>query len=152
MKWLLPLGFGLLILAGCSRQNSREGFGIVEGKITFQGKPLTGGSIHFFQDQERVGSFTIRPDGSYSAEIPVGQVKAAIETLSAKYDDRETVMKIMKENGYDMDRNQRKIDSPALTARKGKYVDIPEQYGDSDKSGLECQVVPGRQICNFDLK
>lgn len=141
---------GILILAGCSAQG-RDGHGTVQGSITFQNKPLSGGSIHFFLDQERVGSFMIRPDGAYSAEVPVGRVKVAIETVSAKYQDRGANIKIMKEHGYDMSGNQ-KFDNPAFKAGKMIYVDIPERFSDPEKSGLECEVTPGNQTRNFDLK
>jgi hypothetical protein len=143
---------GLLILAGCSTQTGRDGYGMISGKITFQHKPLTGGSIHFFQDQERVGSFMIRGDGTYAAEIPVGRVTVAVETTSVKYQDREEVLKEMKEKGFDVPQDHRKPKSPAFTAAKTAYVDIPERYGDPEKSGLEHNVVPGQHIRDFDLK
>jgi hypothetical protein len=151
MKLFLSAGIvSLLVLAGCSAQAGREGHAWIKGKITFQNKPLSGGSIHFFQDQEKVGSTMIRPDGSYTAEIPLGQVKVAIETVSVKYQDREAILKIMKENGYDVD--QRKPNSPAFTAPKGTYVDIPERFSDPEKSGLEYTVVRGQQTWDFELK
>ena len=148
----LPVGLGLLlILAGCSAQAGREGFGMVSGKITFNNKPLTGGTIHFFQDQEKVGSFIIRGDGTYAAEIPIGPVQVAIETLSVKYEDRETVLKVFKENGFDVPEKQRKPDSPAFNPAT-TYVEIPERFSDPDKSGLEHTVVRGQQTRDFDLK
>ena len=150
------LGIGsFLILASCSGQGIRDGFGLVEGKITYQNNPVTGGSIHFFQGQEKVGSCMIRGDGTYSAEIPLGPVKAAIETVSVKYKDQEgrkAVLQVMKENGFDVDADQREPKSPAYTAAKGTYVDIPERYGDPENSGLEHKVVRGRQTCDFNLK
>lgn len=147
-RWMLCVG-SLLILAGCSGENYREGFGMIQGTITLDNKSLGGGSIHFFQDQEKVASFMIRPDGTYSAEVPIGQIKVAIETLSVKYHDREAVLKVMKENGFDVD--VRKPDSPAFTGGKVTYVEIPERYSDPEKSGLACNVTRGRQTCNFDL-
>jgi hypothetical protein len=151
--WLLSVGFGsLLILAGCSDQATREGFAQVQGKITFLGKPLTGGSIHFFQDQKKVGSFMIRGDGAYAAEVPLGPLKVAIETVSVKYQDRQALLKVMKEQGYEVDPDQRDPKSPALTALKTAYVEIPDRFGDPEKSGLEYTVVRGQQTCDFDLK
>src|SRR5262245_52255536 len=99
MRFFQPVGclivvcFGsLMLVAGCS-SSARSDMGMVQGKITFQSKPLSGGSIHFFLDQEKVGSSMIRGDGSYAAEIPLGPVKVAIETLSVKYQDREVILK-----------------------------------------------------------
>ena len=153
---LLIVAFGaLLILPACSRSNYRDGFGQVQGTITVNSQPLSGGTIHFFLDQEKVGSFMIRGDGTYAAEIPLGTVKVAIETVTVKYQDRagrEAVLKIMKENGFDVDPDQRNPKSPAFTGGDVKHVDIPEQYRDPEKSGLECKVARGRQTCNFDLK
>ena len=153
---LLIVAFGaLLIFSACSRPSYRDGFGQVQGTITFKNQPLSGGTIHFFLDQEKVGSFMIRGDGTYAAEIPLGTVKAAIETVSVKYQDRagrEAVLKMMKEQGFDVDPDQRNPKSPAFTGGNAKYVDIPERYGDPEKSDLECKVVRGKQTCNFDLK
>jgi hypothetical protein len=148
---VLSLGIGLLP-AGCSGSSGREGFGMVQGKVTFQNQPVTGGTIHFFQDQEKKASAMIRADGTFSAEVPVGQITVAIETLSGKYQARDAAMKLMKENGYDVDPDQRKVYSPALTAPQMKYVEIPERYNDPERSGLECKVERGQQTCNFDLR
>ena len=150
-RLLLPVGIGLL-LAGCSNQAIRDGFGLVEGKITYENKPLGGGTIHFFQDQARVGSAMIRGDGSYAAEIPLGQIRVAIETTSVKYHDRQAVLNVMKEQGFDVPPDQRKPNSPAFTAVPTTFVEIPERFADPDQSGLECTVERGRQTRNFDLK
>jgi hypothetical protein len=148
---LFPVGIGLL-LAGCSNQAIRDGFGLVEGKITYQNKPLGGGTIHFFQDQEPVGSTMIRGDGKYAAEIPLGQIRVAIETTSVKYHDRQAVLNLMKENGFDVPPEQRKPNSPAFTALPTTFVEIPERFGDPEQSGLEFTVERGRQTRDIDLK
>lgn len=159
MQWLqsgrllTSFGFGLLaMLAGCSHSGARSDMGLIEGKVSFQNKLLPGGTIHFFQEQEKVGSFMIRGDGSYAAEVPLGPAKVAVETVSVKYQDREVILKVMKEHGFDVDPKQRKPESPAFTGLKQAYVEIPEHYSDPEKSGLEHKVVHGRQTRDFDLK
>lgn len=141
----------LLVLEGCS-SSARNDMGVVEGKVLFQNKPLPGGTIHFFQGQEKVGSFMIRGDGTYSAEVPVGPSTVAVENVSVKYQDREAILKVMKESGYEVDPNHRKPDSPAFAGAKLTYVEIPERFSDPEKSGLEHTVVRGRQIFDFELK
>jgi hypothetical protein len=99
-----------------------------------------------------VGSVMIRGDGTYAAEIPVGTIQVAVETVSVKYQDREEVLKVFKENGFDVDPAKRKIDSPAFAAPKMTYVEIPERFQDPAQSGLECTVAQGKQVRDFDLK
>lgn len=149
---LATVPIGLMILAGCSSSATRADMGLVEGKISFQNKPLPGGTIHFFQAQEKVGSFMIRGDGAYSAEIPLGPAKVAIETLSVKYQGREAILQVMKESGFDVDPEHRQPNSPGFSGAKMTYVEIPEHYSDPEISGLRHKVVPGQQTCDFDLK
>ncbi len=79
----------------------------VRGMVTFQGQPLSGGTIVFAPDRERGGSgkpivATLEPDGTYrliatgSAGIPPGWYRVAIaepaihyqgDTLSAAFPD-----------------------------------------------------------------
>jgi len=126
--------------------------GVVEGRVLFQSMPLPGGTIHFFQGQEKVGSFMIRGDGTYAAEVPLGPVTVAVENVSVKYQDRDAILKVMKESGFDVDPKQRRPESPANIAAKMSYVEIPERFRHHEKSGLEHVVMRGRQVRDFDLK
>jgi hypothetical protein len=69
----------LLLLSGC-------GFGAgprakVKGKVTFNNKNLTAGTITFFGADKRSGTSQIKSDGSYEIpDAPVGEVTITVET------------------------------------------------------------------------
>src|SRR5437660_444840 len=83
--WAGPLAslgvlFLLSLMAGCSSP------GTITGKVKYQGRPLTGGTVLFASTQGR-GSQTARigEDGSYTIEkMPPGPAKIAVETASAQ--------------------------------------------------------------------
>jgi hypothetical protein len=71
----------LVLLAGCSQEGSRPR---VEGKVTFQGKPLGGRTLTLVSEGAPGEFFTQRipilADGSFSGEVPApGNYKVVIE-------------------------------------------------------------------------
>src|SRR5437660_1764669 len=81
--WLLVGAAALALLppsAGCA------GSGTITGKVTYQGRPLTGGTVQFTSTKGR-GTRTVQigEDGSYTIpNMPTGPVKIAVETKSAQ--------------------------------------------------------------------
>jgi hypothetical protein len=149
---LLP---GLWTLLGCSPRTARKDTGIVTGKVIYQGEPLPGGAIHFFWGNNQSRGVAIRGDGSFVAELPVGPVKVAVETDTAKYHgNREDMMKLWRDTaGEDfVHMKQEKLPGPPSSAPKVVYKKIPAYYADSNKSGLTYEVLPGEQQRDFELK
>ncbi len=124
----------LLALAGCGVSK-----GELEGKVTFNGQPLPGGLvvIHpskgWTDDDNAVANSTkIEPDGSYFlSNIPLGPAKLTVITVKA----------------FPLGIN------PANKPREylGKYVKIPENYKDENKSGLAVDIKRGKQEYNIAL-
>ena len=85
MRMLLPslrasvcaVLFALIALVGCDY--SRGPRAPVKGKVTFNERPVTAGTISFFGVNNRVGSAPLLEDGSYEVlDAPVGEVTITI--------------------------------------------------------------------------
>jgi hemoglobin len=102
----------------------------IEGKVTYQGKPLVGGWIDFFgkeeigEDGEPIShSFSARiaADGSYAlTRVKPGEYKISISTVSRR--------------------------------GKAKIPQVPAKYSDPEKSGLILTVRDGKQTYDVNLK
>src|SRR5436309_21644 len=63
----------LVALSGCS------GAATIKGKVTFQGRPVTHGSVILISADGRGHSGVIQHDGSFTVEdVPRGQAKVAV--------------------------------------------------------------------------
>jgi hypothetical protein len=153
--WLLVVAAALALLppvAGCA------GSGTITGKVTYQGRPLTGGTVLFTSTRGR-GTRTaqIGEDGTYTiTDMPGGPVKIAVETKSAQPVSRPEQTADGKHVGGP---------PPGAAVPGGMkptvYGDpskvrnaepIPEDYADPDKSGLNYTVKRGRQEFPIELK
>jgi hypothetical protein len=149
---LVPLGFlCLLVLAvGCSSYAS------VKGKVTYQGKALTGGTVLFTSPGKGSQTAIIGEDGSYSIDkIAAGPVKIAVETQSV-----QPPITGFTKGGPPKSMEPPKGVTPPGAAnpvygsggKKRTAVKIPENYADPDKSGLTYTVKTGAQDHPIDLK
>ncbi len=153
--WLLVGAAALALLppvAGCS------GSGTVTGKVTYQGRPLTGGTILFTSTRGR-GTRTaqIGEDGSYTiTNMPTGPAKIAVETKSAQPVGRPPFAEDGKHVGGPPP--GAKMPEGAKTSvygdpSKARTAEpIPEHYANPDESGLTCTVKGGRQELPIELK
>jgi hypothetical protein len=102
---------------------------LVVGKVTYNQKALSSGSITFFGENGIVQA-GIGKDGSYEAkDCPVGQVKVSVRNQSTS---------LQKQKG-----DKIKLVSKSL---------IPAKYGDPERSGLQYNIGPGRQEIYIDLE
>ncbi|HBI46107.1 MAG TPA: hypothetical protein DDY78_25115 [Planctomycetales bacterium] len=97
-------------------------------------------------------SAPIGPDGHYSIDnIPSGAVKISVETASAKPVKAPPGGMPTPPPGA-----MPKDIGPSMYNQapqpKGKYVAIPENYADPEKSGLTYTVTGGSQSYDIDLK
>jgi hypothetical protein len=75
---LLTLSTSTLLLAGGCGPGVKDR-GIVHGKVTFRGEPLTVGTVQFVTSDNRTGSAMIKEDGTYEMpDAPVGEVQIAV--------------------------------------------------------------------------
>jgi hypothetical protein len=114
MAWL-----GLLVFAaGCG-----SGMGQVEGKVSFQGKPLTGAVVLFVPERGPAAAGTVKEDGSY-------------RLLTRRPGD-----------GAMIGRCKVAIFSPEPT----RPLPISKKYLDAETSGLLVEVKEGRNTIDFEI-
>jgi hypothetical protein len=149
--WLVPVGvLGLLVLAaGCSSS------GTITGKITYQGRPVTGGTVLFASaDGKGNVSSQIGADGSYTInKMPAGLAKIAVETKSAQPTQSRFGVgppKGMQPPPGTVPEGAKSVyDSGSATA---KAELLPDTYGNPESSGLTFEVKGGAQTHNIELK
>ena len=135
-----------LAATGCGSQGS------VSGKVSYKGEALGGGTVVFTSEGRASDSSPIALDGTYHInKIPTGPVKVAVETKSARpiaADPRRPNMPTPPPDQMPAGGTSAYGTPGAPT---GKYVWIPDDYGDPAKSGLTYDVKPGSQTKDFDL-
>lgn len=170
----LLLALGMLAATGCSSE------GNVSGKISYQGKPLTGGIVVFMSPG---GSRTaqIGEDGTYSiSHMPIGLAKIAVDTRSAQAGvstsggvkgpfsgsksgvggkapaaPPKKDMKATMSPGKGVELPDWAKDNPIynteLAPKKDPAAKIPDRYADPETSGLTFSVGGGSQEYNIEL-
>jgi hypothetical protein len=147
----LPGGVLLSALwaAGCG------GTGTVSGKVSYKGEILGGGTVLFVSPGKKTERAPIGPDGSYMiANIPTGTVKIAVETKSAQPPDAAALKRGRPPIPPDANlppEAENSMYKSAPGSKGGKYVPIPDDYGDPDKSGLTLEVTGGNQPHDIEL-
>ena len=125
MKYVLsPLSFAcvvLVALAGCG-----AGFGDVSGKVTFKGKPFTGGVIVFYDAQNGAPSAEIKEDGSFIVKnVGAGPAKVTIVPPLA-------------------------LAAPGLAPSRTSQ--LPVKYASVEESGLTFTIKRGPQTIDIPLE
>src|ERR1700722_5549244 len=127
------LAGALIALNGCGPAR-----GDLQGKVTYQGKPLCSGSV-LVAAADGVKASPIQADGRYEVkDIPVGLVKVTVNSpdpAGVRYAGR------------------RKEDRPPPAPKdNSNWFAIPSDFGDFEKSGLTFQVNGGHNRWDIDLK
>lgn len=129
----------LALLPGCSDRGISHGE--VSGKVTLRGQPMTVGSIHFHQvNGTLVRVANLEPDGSYvvraydSLGLPVGAYRVAVSPLPTSQTDDEVP-----------------IGTPLDSAPYQAASSIPEKYLSPETSGIQLNVVEGKNQLNVEL-
>jgi hypothetical protein len=155
---LLRGGLLLVLLAplatGCGAPR-----GDVSGKVLCQDRPLSAGFVAFYPASGVPVTCRLKEDGSYSVSgVPAGKVKIAVlppprprSVISA------AMAKRMAEQTPQMPaeaRDQMPADVKAVLADASSQQgnQIPSQYRDPEKSGLEYEVTAGSQTHTIELK
>lgn len=67
--------FGSLAFAGCESKPATQ---LVEGNVTYSGKPLDHGMLSFLPSTGKLVGAPIRPDGRYSIELAPGDYTVSV--------------------------------------------------------------------------
>lgn len=137
---------GVLLAAGCGRDNPHLTGADVSGVVRHKGTPLTGGTIRLVAagDPNKSASGPIRGDGTYEVKnAPVGEVIAVVETDSARF-DTATMLAMSKAKGANV--------PAAPEGPPVKYMAIDRKYADPARSPLRGTVQKGTNKKDWDLE
>jgi hypothetical protein len=142
---------GLLLLAmGCGSKGS------ISGTVTYNGKPITSGTIVFAPDSGEPSVNAPIADGKYTIDkVPPGPAKVGVSSVFSGSGALTPMQMALQKSGGkppegDIPEGARKLMEGASNAKQG--VKIPDDYGDPSKSGLTYTVKGGKQTQDFDLK
>jgi hypothetical protein len=117
------------LAAGCGPR-----FGDVAGKVSFQGQPLTTGTIAFYDQANGVASSPIQADGTYAVhKVRAGPVRITVAMPT----------------GISFAGPQGPGAGPLLPFLPPAVPWLPARYQDPEQSGLTFEVEPGTQ--EFDV-
>ena len=134
---LLPLL--LAIAGGCSKTAT------VTGKVTYQGRPVTYGSVIFLNADKTARSSVIAPDGSYRIEgVLPGTVKIAV--ISRDPAKGRSVVRGRKSPPTDKTAGA----SPSVPATG--WFPLPARFESPASSGLSCNVDSGPSGHDVEMK
>jgi hypothetical protein len=135
------------LLGGCGGPK----LGKVTGKVTYNGKPVTGGKILFYPESGRMALGEIGPDGTYSLTTfkpgdgaLVGSHRITIEATKVGPGSMEPPKTFEEElKGV-------APGGKVLVAGKVEWL-VPEKYSRVETSGLTRKVEPGENKIDLDL-
>ena len=140
-------GFGLLLALtslGCG------GVGDVSGKVTYDGKAVTNGTVVVYASDGRPIHADIQKDGTYVAPaVATGEAKFTVHSPDPTVPQQD-----LKKRGGGGDSERKPEDAKTTRPSVGgkKWFPIPEKYGDPLQSGLSLKVVRGNNPFDIDLK
>jgi hypothetical protein len=148
----LALPLLLAVASGCNTSNTPS---IVSGKVSYNGTPVTAGTITFHTEAGGIFSRQLMASGYSFTDLPEGSMVVTIETESAnpkpkkpqamaggRADPTDEYRKRMEAMG--------KVPQVA-TNTGGDYVPIPEKYSTKAKSPLRVTLSKGSNPIDFDL-
>jgi hypothetical protein len=130
-----------LFLPACGDSGPTIPMGTVSGKVSYQGKPLTSGTVTFVstEDSRPNANGEISPDGTYNLHTQNQGSGAAVGDYNVMISSVDT-----KEYNT-------KLPGTAPLEKKIKST-VPKKYDDPKTSGLKETVKSGSNTINFDLK
>jgi hypothetical protein len=148
----------VVLLAGLVGSGCGGGKGEVSGTVTYQGKPVTIGTVTFLDantNQALASSAIIR--GKYAmAKVPAGLVKVLVTVPPPPPPGGERIRLSLKKVKEEQKKKATLKDSaPPPDESGGQPVPqftIPAKYGSPDQSGLTYTVRPGAQQHDIELE
>lgn len=140
---------GALLLTGCSGDDGIGKRFPVSGKVTYDGKPLTSGTVNFLPEDPATGrpaTGEIQTDGSYKLTTQTpgdGAMGGKYKVSISAYETDMSKTQSPKQGGS--------ADQVVVAQAQGKSL-IPIKYTGTDTSGLSATVGPSSTSFNFDLK
>jgi hypothetical protein len=180
MRSLLALAPSILVLAGCGASNKTASAN-VSGKVTLNGQPLSGGTLHF-HSAGGVYTAPVDAEGNYRAvDLPPGEVTVTVDNEYLNPDKKTEVYKGQSGNapraapkggGGDLSAKYGKTMSGpgggtmvakgpgvkvapppegAQVVKEGTYVAIPAAYKKEATSTLKFSIQPGNNDKDLEM-
>ncbi|QEG33429.1 hypothetical protein [Bythopirellula goksoeyrii] len=118
-----------LCVAGCGKSKESEATSVVTGNVSYQGQPLSKGSVLYQHSSGKTAVSDIKEDGNYRLDATPGSHKVAIISREPDKENPEGRPRIIP--GKDL---------------------IPAAYGEFRTSGLTATVDTGEDQINFELR
>jgi hypothetical protein len=146
--WVCLIAGCTLSVSACSGgglEKLPETGATLEGTVTFKGEPVQFALvIAVGPDGKGSATGNIREDGKYRmTNVPLGEVKVAVNTEAGKGDYMSKVMS----QSYQGPEAKVKGKKASL-----KFIDVPKQYHDPEKSGLSTTIKEGANTYNIEIK
>ena len=145
-KWVPCFALGISLAAvGCGSST-----GTISGKVSYKGAPLKGGYVTFYtKDKKVTRPGEIQEDGSYKIEkMPTGEALICVDTSTLKPPTQaHNIPTYSPPKGQQLPPRYKLSNNEEKAKR---YVEIPSQYADPDKSKLTYTVKGGSQ--EYDIK
>jgi hypothetical protein len=133
-------GFALVLATGCASKSAA-----INGKVTFEGKPLTGGSVIVYCQDQQIVRGIIDSDGNYTIpNVPKGSATVTVHChtpIPAGFQLSQTLPPVT--NGP--------VPPAVDVSKPGTVIIIPERYNLPEESGLALTVDRCSQVFNIDL-
>jgi hypothetical protein len=127
-----------LVAIGCAGGDKPAS---VSGKVTYNGKPVTSGTVVLIGEGKNSDPGAVQADGTYAiARAPLGRVKVAFDNPPP----------VQSRPASPAQKNDPEFQEQAQEA--ARYVKTPEKYKDPDQSGLSFELRRGKNTCDIDLK
>jgi hypothetical protein len=130
-----------IVLPGCGSETAT-----VTGVVTFQGKPVPGGSVVFYCADKQIVRGLIGTDGRYTIpNVPCGQATVTVQSpsrLPAGMRIRQQLPPVQ---------NGPTIPTAEGSDSSGKGAGIPPRYALPDESGLVVVVPRGQLVFDIEL-
>jgi hypothetical protein len=120
------------VASGCG-----PSIGSLSGKVTYQGKELTTGSVLLLGSDGIPLTAPIGPDGSYRFDsVPVGPARLGVSSPDPVV-EKQKIAAWSRGRGRVKDRGEKQKPAPAPTASRSGWFRIPARFATPELSGLE---------------
>jgi hypothetical protein len=148
---LLAFCMALPCLSGCGGRQAT-----VKGKVTFQGKLLTAGTIAIVGKDNRIEHGYINKDGTYEVKnAPVGEVTITVQTpppAGGGMPPPSPPPGVKNPGLPQMPKEMIPADYEGSMGQAKNVVAVPAKYGKVETSDLKYTLKSGTQTIDIDLK
>jgi hypothetical protein len=136
--------FSLVLMVGCGCAKAD-----LSGRISYNGKPVSFGTVQAFGSDGRPVSASIQPDGSYSLRaLALGEARLAVSTSDPTL-LRTAVIRAGRQRPAGA---ASPLESEPPQIAPSQWFPLPEQYRSVDTSGLTATIKQGSNTFDINLK